>query len=290
MKTSPQCVECFFRQIAKATSGLRLSRRKKAKAFAILTHELLQFDFNQPPVVFGRTIYKTISKLSGIQDIFAKEKMRIEKHLLKFYSDVEQILHNAKDPLYTAAKLCCAANAIDFGAGKSPDLEKLFSQMRKVHLAINHFHTFRDTLKRAKTILFIGDNCGEAFFDRVFIEELLKYKPTLKIFYATRSSPIINDILIADAKRIGLQEVAGVISSGCDYPGLILAKTSSRFQKIYRKADIVVSKGQGNFESLEDIKKDIFYIFKIKCPTVSDFLRIRLHSLLFLYNKNKYMV
>ena len=109
--------------------------------------------------------------------------------------------------------------------------------------------------------------------------------PCLEIFYAVRSLPIINDALVVDAKRAEVDRYAKVFSSGCDYPGLILSKTSKYFKKVWKKVDFVISKGQGNFESLKS-KKDIFYVFKIKCAAVSDFLGLPQDSLLFLYNKS----
>ena len=91
--------------------------------------------------------------------------------------------------------------------------------------------------------------------------------------------------LLVYARKIGIQKTAKILSSGCDYPGIIISKTSKFFKKLYKKADIVISKGQGNFESLADSKKDIFYLFQVKCPAVSDFLSLKESSLLFFYNK-----
>ena len=135
--------------------------------------------------------------------------------------------------------------------------------------------------------MIIGDNCGEAIFDMLFIETMKETYPYAEVFYVTRSSPIINDVVISDTKRIGLQKLAKVISSGCSYPGILLDRISSSFRRIYRKADIVISKGQGNFESLDDENKDIFYLFKVKCPAVSRFLSIPQNKYIFLYNKLK---
>ena len=288
MKTSGKCIECFWRQ-AEITSGLvKLTAKAKKRLNNFLTRRLSVFDFNQPPVVFGKTIYGSISREAGIKDIFAKEKKKIEKHLIKFAPYLRRILCNSQDPLRLAARFCCAANAIDFGAGRIPDLRALLSKIRHSRLRVDDFSVFQESFVKAKVILIIADNCGEAFFDRLFAEAMLKKRPGLKVYYAVRSAPIINDVLISDAKRIGINKVARLISSGCDYPGIIINKTSSYFKRIYRQADIVISKGQGNFESLSDRRKDIYYVFKIKCPTVSDFLALPLNSLLFIRNKNLY--
>lgn len=285
MKTSQECIWCFFRQAESAAALVKLSEKKRAAAFAFVTGKLLRFDFNRPPVVFGRTVYKTISKISGVKDPFLKEKRKVEDYLAKNTAYLEKVLSQTNNPLSTAGHWSCAANAIDFGAGRVPDVKNLVWEIKKVKLSIDHFDIFRRKLSRAKNLLFIGDNCGESFFDRLFIKEILKCYPRVKVFYAVRSAPIINDVLISDARRAGINRYAKVFSSGCDYPGIILSKTSAGFKKIYNDCEVVVSKGQGNFESLEDRDKDIFYLFKAKCPAVSAFIRRPLNSLLFLYKK-----
>jgi uncharacterized protein with ATP-grasp and redox domains len=284
MKTSKKCVNCFLRQAEVTAAMTKLGKEKKKELLSFLTKELLKFDFNHPPVVFGRTIYKSAAKISGIEDPFAKEKLRIEKQLMKQASFLEEILKKEKDPLYAAAKFSCAANAIDFGAGTFPDLKKIIFGLKRIKLIVDHFDILKNKLEKARRLLVVGDNCGESFFDKFFIQQIMKYKPKLEVFYAVRSAPIINDVLISDAKRLGLDKVAKVFSSGCDYPGLILSKTSAYFKDIYKKADFIISKGQGNFEAFEG-KKDIFYFFKVKCPSLSDFLSLPMNSLLLIHNK-----
>jgi len=285
MKASEKCTMCFFKQVEHTADMLKLKSKKREKLLSLVTKKLIKFDFNNPATVFGRTIYKAVSEVSGIKDPFKKEKIRTEKHLLKSDKIIHSNLAKAKDRLRVSAKMSCAANSIDFGAGKQPSVNKLLTQLKNVRLTVNHFSLFQDKLKKAKSILFIGDNCGEGLFDKIFIEEITRCFPKLKIFYAVRSAPVLNDMVLSDAKRIGLDKVAKVFSSGCDYPGIMLNKTSNPFKKVYSTADIIISKGQGNFEAFEDRKKDIFYLFKVKCPAVSDYTSLKLGSLLFLYNK-----
>ncbi len=287
MKTSYLCIPCFFRQIENASSLVGLSKENRDKLHSYITKRLLIFDFNYSPVVFGRTIYKTISQISNKRDPFLEEKIRAEECLLKILPKIRSYLKIVKNPLYITAKMSCIANSIDFGTGKIPKVHGIISQLKNAKLYIDHFLLFKKKIKKKNSILVIGDNCGETIFDLLFIEEIKKHYSGIKIFYATRSAPIINDVVFSDAKRIGLNKVAKVLSSGCDYPGIILKKASPIFKKIYQQADIVVSKGQGNFESLWDIKKDIFYLFKVKCPPVSEFLNTPQNSYIFFYNKFK---
>ncbi|MDD5069272.1 MAG: ARMT1-like domain-containing protein [Candidatus Omnitrophica bacterium] len=285
MRSSKKCIDCFYRQVDMTAGLLKLSKAKHQKAKKVIERKINSFDFSNPPIVFGRAIYRTLSHISGVRDPFLSQKRRIEKQLLNSMADIRSLLNNSPDPFEQSAKACCAANMIDFGAGKIPDLRKFVTDLKKIKLKVNDFKTFKNKLKAARRIMVLGDNCGEIFFDRLFIEQISLFRPELKIVYVSRSAVIINDATVPDAKRAGISGFARIISSGCDYPGLLLTKTSELFQKEYKKADIVLSKGQGNFESYNDNHKAVFYLFKVKCLPVAEQLRLPFNSLLFIYNK-----
>jgi hypothetical protein len=263
-----------------------LTPSDKERFLKDLTRAILKYDFRNPPVIFGRYIYRRFSQITKSEDPFKKEKIRIEGFLKKIISPIERFVDTSPDPLLSAAKLAVWANSIDFGAGNRPNLRHLKEELKKMKFKINHFRIFKDKLYEAKNILVLADNAGETFFDRIFLKEIRREKDNLNIFYATRSGPIINDAQIQDAKKAGIDSYARVISSGCDYPGIILSKASKYFERIYAQAEVIISKGQGNFESLHDRKKHIFYLFKVKCLAVSNYLSLPAGSLLFLYNKN----
>lgn len=170
MKTSTKCVGCFFSQVEKTAEIIKISEKKKQAIYRVLGKELSQFDFDMPPVVFGRVIYKTISKITGNKDPFLKQKRKIERHLVSLYSEIAALIEKDSDPFYKAAKLCCAANAIDFGAGKTPDIKSIVKNLHKEKLTVDHFKEFKSKLRKASEVLFLGDNCGEIFFDKFFIE------------------------------------------------------------------------------------------------------------------------
>ncbi|MFY9402150.1 MAG: ARMT1-like domain-containing protein, partial [Candidatus Omnitrophota bacterium] len=150
---------------------------------------------------------------------------------------------------------------------------------------IFHYPAFKKSLKNAKSILYLADNAGEVVFDRILIEEIKKKYPGKIIFYAVKEKPIINDALLEDALFCGIDRVARIISNGTDAPGTILSLCSSDFKKIYKSADMVISKGQGNFESLSKAKKEIFFLFMVKCPVVAREVKGRIGDYVLLYNK-----
>ena len=159
-------------------------------------------------------------------------------------------------------------------------ISKIFAEedrvIRREDKAIFAYPRFKRALKKAKRILYIGDNAGEAVFDRVLIEEL-KNK---EIIFAVKAKPIINDVLFEDAVVCGIDKCALIISSGCDAPGTLLKFCSREFLKVYRDIDLVISKGQGNFEALAEEKRPIFFLFRAKCPVVAKHLGCKLGDII----------
>jgi uncharacterized protein with ATP-grasp and redox domains len=171
-------------------------------------------------------------------------------------------------PLEEAVKLAAAGNIIDFGAKGHGDLdiEQELASIDQRGFGIYDYDEFFGRLSRADNLLYLCDNAGEIVLDSMFIQEIQKAFPFLQITCAVRERPIINDAILRDAEDVGLDRVATVISSGSVYPGTILAETSDAFQELFENADLVISKGQGNFETLLGTDTDrIFFLLRIKC-------------------------
>ncbi|MBL7085380.1 MAG: DUF89 family protein, partial [Candidatus Omnitrophica bacterium] len=225
------------------------------------------------PSQMGRILYALVSKTTGKDDPFKEIKRKSNKLALALYPRLKKKVQNARDKLLTAVELAIAGNVIDYGVKNSlnivKEIEKIFAEenrlIRKEAKGLFDYPAFKGALKKAKNILYLGDNAGEVLFDRILIEEL-KDK---KIIYAVRDKPIINDALLEDAIFCGIDKYARIISSGCDAPGTILSFCSPQFLKIYRDAELIVSKGQGNFEALAEERGPIFFLFKAKCPVVA---------------------
>ena len=137
-----------------------------------------------------------------------------------------------------------------------------------MNLIRQHYRQFKESVGQSSLILYIADNAGEIVFDRILIEQLLQIKK-MKIVFAVREKPIINDATLDDAFQVGLNEVATIISNGSDAPATILSQCSSKMRDYYQAADLIISKGQGNYESLSDRSENIFFLFKVKCPVIA---------------------
>ena len=216
------------------------------------------------PSEFGREVYRIVSTVTGIKDPFREMKTQHTQQALRLYPKLKELILSSEDPLLTAIRISIAGNVIDFGTTQKFDMEKDLDEILKMDFAINHYLEFCEALNKANTILFIGDNAGETVFDRLLIEKLGK-----PVMYAVRERPIINDAIFEDAVEAGIDKVAEIFSSGCDAPGCILSLCSDEFLELYNSAELIISKGQGNYEGLSDEHRPIFFLLKAKCSVVA---------------------
>jgi hypothetical protein len=173
----------------------------------------------------------------------------------------------APDPFEAAVRVSIAGNVIDFGTGKGTesriDLHGALRKYLEWDIFINEIEPLKEAVKAAGTILFLGDNAGETVLDR----PLLSMLKTERLIYAARGGPIINDATVKDAVLAGIGLHAEVMSTGAILPGTVPGRSSPEFQQLYREADLVISKGQGNFETLSELPRNgrTFMLFVIKC-------------------------
>lgn len=190
----------------------------------------------------------------------------------KFAGEFRNKIRRSSEPLRDAVKIAAAGNIIDFGARRhgSLDIEMELSSIDERSFGRFDFAEFSRRLKLAGKLLYICDNAGEIVFDRLFIEEIRRSNPGLEVTCAVRALPIINDAVLADAHDAGLFDVAEVVSSGSVYPGTLLSETSDEFRGLFDNADVIISKGQGNFETLLDVADErLFFILRIKCDQMA---------------------
>jgi hypothetical protein len=216
--------------------------------------------------------------VTGVNDPFRDLKAKSIDKALALYPSLKRLLGEAKDPLETAVRLAIAGNVIDFGANPDFQLEQDIEEVFQKAPAINHYQGFKEQLGRAQDIVYLGDNAGETVFDRLLIETMNK-----PVTFVVRESPIINDATEEDALASGLGEVATIVSSGCDAPGTVLGGCSEPFLAHLDRADLIISKGQGNYETLSQEKRPIFFLLKAKCPVIARDLGVKVGDIVIKY-------
>lgn len=282
MEIQLDCLPCFMRQVLDA-SRMATDKLDIQKAIIIDTAKLIQNyeEYRYSPSV-GREMHSIVKRHTGVSDPYRQVKDRNIKAALGIYPTLKQYLFNKKDRLYWALKIAATGNIIDSAIYHDIDVESRVEKELGKEFAVCHTDRFEKLLKNCKTLLVIGDNAGETVFDRVLIEELLY----LNIIYAVRSEPIINDATAEDVYASDFNRGIKVISSGCNAPGTIIEECSGEFLEIYNNADIVISKGQGNYETLSEQKREIFFLLKAKCPIVADRLGVHVGDYVLKSNKH----
>lgn len=264
MQTSSECLPCLLRQ-ARQVAELTGCAPARAAEINRAAGQLIQsFNLTLSPPENAIALYGLLARLTGIRDPFAALKAASNRAALALLPRLREIVAGADDPLQTAARLAIAGNVIDYGAQQEFDVERAIANCLTRTPAIDHFAWFREKLSRAERILYLADNCGELVFDRLFIEQLGK-----PVTLVVKAGPIINDALFIDAEECGLTGLCRVVDNTTCCPGTPLNGCSPEFQKLFRAADLIISKGQGNFETLSETAAPLLFLLLVKCLVVA---------------------
>jgi uncharacterized protein with ATP-grasp and redox domains len=269
VKTYLDCIPCFFRQAlaaARMSSADEMIQRHVLNSVALMVPDLA---LNATPPEIAQQVYRVVYEITGNKDPYHEAKIRANESALSCYSRMKDTVDYSNEPLQAACKLSIAGNDIDLGAKVDfGSMESLIENSLASDLDQDNYAKFRKSIEKASLILYIGDNAGETVFDRILIEQILQMKKP-RIVFVVREKQIINDATFNDAIQVGLNKVATIISSGSDAPATILSQCSPEMLSYFQSADVIISKGQGNYESLSGMPENIFFLFKVKCPVIA---------------------
>ncbi|MCP4149777.1 MAG: DUF89 family protein [bacterium] len=280
------CIVCILNQLLRAADFLKLEEGQKdvimqtaLKRAASVSYS----DITAPEYAEG--FYQIVMDVSGEPDPYKTLRYEQNRMVMESIDLFRERIKKSPDSLLAAGYYALLGNIIDYGGVHVFDSAELFRQCGRMDITVNDYDAFAKRLRDAKRLLILADNAGEAVFDKLFIEEMKAFNPELQVDYGVRSKPAINDVIKEDAEYIGIHEVANVFETGSSYAGTIPPRSTATFKKIYENADIVISKGQGNYETLETEEKNILFIFKVKCDVVAKHAGLPLGSLVFAFNK-----
>ena len=264
MLTYLDCMPCFLKQALYtarlSTSSLQVQEEIMARTAGLLS----ELDFSRTPPENATPVYELIAEISGCKDPFAELKKESNQLALDLQENIRDIIKQSDVPLFTAIKYSIAGNIIDYGAHHDFDILDTINKCSTRELALNDYEKLCEDLNTAEKILYLGDNSGEVAFDSLVIEQL-----DHQILFAVREKPIINDALREDAQFCGLDRQCEIISNGTNCPGTPLSRCSAEFREAFNQADLIISKGQGNFETLSEVRAPIYFLLSVKCPVVA---------------------
>lgn len=207
-------------------------------------------------------------------------KRYFNDYVMKKVDKIEEEIKSADDKLLLALQYSLTGNYIDFGTIENvneEDFDRLLDNAKNISLDAHEYAALIKDLETSKRLVILHDNCGEVVFDLILIKNLKKLYPNLQIISVVRGFPVLNDATIEDAEQIGLTEIVNVIENGSNVAGTVLEEISKEALDTIKNADVILAKGQGNFETLYGCGLNVYYLFMCKCKLFAD----RFHKNLF---------
>ena len=284
MNTYLDCIPCFIKQTLKISERVIEDESTRKDVMRLVLSALVELDFQLSPPKMAQIIYRLISERSGVSDLYYQEKEEFNRVALELYPRLKSMVEQSANPWETSLRLAIAGNIIDLGTKgevTQSEINESIDESIAQFLPAAEIKRLKDAVERADSIIYLGDNAGEIVFDKLFIKQM----PLDKICYVVRGEPVINDATMKDARDVGLTEIVEVMDNGSDAPGTILEECSTEFVHRLNNADLIISKGQGNYETLSGIGRNICYLFKVKCPVVARQAQIDVGELVVLWKR-----
>jgi len=275
VRAAPECVPCILRQALSAARRVTDDPWVQRKLlFAVMEH-LPTLNFDRPPAELSYEAMRFACKYLGVADPFAEDKRRFTEKMLAVEDHMRQRIRQAPEPLLGAIRFALAGNMIDLGILDDEAIEReLREDAEGLELAINDYEDLKAALHGARSVVYILDNAGEVVCDKLVIEQLGRPEA----WCVVRKAPIINDATRSDAEAVGLGRLAKITDIGTEALGVPLSHCSADFRELFTSADVVISKGQANFETLDEADRPIFHILRAKCEHIARFLGVPLGS------------
>ncbi len=242
-----------------------------------------------PSPVLTPMFNDAFDKYFGHSDRFAEIKLRSNEYLLERIDSIRERIETSDDPLLLALKLARVGNYIDFGAlGNTVAMEKLDELLASAadeQMDMTEYHQMLTELSNANALLYLADNAGELVLDKLLIEQLIKSFPKLNITLAVRGYPILNDATTEDAGQVGIDKLVEVIDNGSHIAGTYIPDISDKMHDRLNSADVILAKGQGNFETLSGCGLNVYYAFLCKCQLFCGIFNVPMLTGMFLNEK-----
>lgn len=268
MKTTLDCLPCLLRQ---AVDTIRRSTPTEARRITVLRETLLaasSLDFELSPPELSRDLQALIRASTGCLDPYAEARQVFSDLAFNLLPSLEAAVRMDADPLAAAVRLAIAGNVIDLGAKSGLTLREAEATVAGAWLKplLGDLNGLREAIRGSERILFLADNAGEIVLDTI----LLRLLPRGRVTVAVRGGPTLNDATVQDAVAAGIPDLARLMDNGADIPGTALERCSEEFRREFARADLILAKGQGNYETLHGCGAPVFFLFRVKCPIVAD--------------------
>jgi len=284
MKLNLDCIPCFQKQALQAVRFISDDEKLHERVLREVAKKLLESNWDSTPPELAHQVHSIVKRITNEDDPYKEVKKESNDLVLKMYPELKETVKKSRDPLRTAVRLAIAGNIIDFGVLQEFNLEKTIKEVLKKKFAIDDYRKLKEKLKDAETLLFFVDNAGETGLDKLLVETFLETKKLEKIDFVVKGGPIINDATLEDAVYMGLDGLPNseflTISNG--EVGTGPARSSQTVKRWITEHDLVISKGQGNYEGLNE-HNGLFFMLMVKCPIIASDLGVEVGDIILEY-------
>lgn len=270
MKMNDKCLPCVINQAIKVANMTKVDNKEALLREVFLYLSKADFETSTPEMI--GEIFELIKGHTN-SDPYKETRKHYNSLFLQLLPELEEKIAKSDNPFLLAIRYAIVGNIIDFNPIHNTLLEDIYHYLDKtqqMELAINHSEELTKEVVNAKSLLYLGDNCGEICLDKLLLQQIKKVNPEINVFFGVRGKPVVNDSIEEDAYFVGIDHYAKIIDNGDGSIGTVLKRTSSRFRAIYEEADLVISKGQANYECLSEEKKKIFFLLMTKCGVIAN--------------------
>ncbi|OOM70596.1 ARMT1-like domain-containing protein [Clostridium sp. BL-8] len=286
MKIHDKCLPCVVNQAIKVANitGVNNKEELLRKVFTYLSK--MDFEATTPEII--GEVFGMIKEQMNNPDPYKETRNYYNSLFLKLLPEFEKKIDQVANSFQLAVKYAIVGNIIDFNPIHNTLLEDIFDyfeKMERLELAIDDSRTLMEDVLNSKILLYLGDNCGEICMDKIFLKKIKKLNPNVKILFGVRGKPVVNDSIAEDAYAVGIDEYAEIIDNGDGSLGTVLNRTSREFKEIYKNADVVIAKGQANYECLSEEKKNIYFLLMTKCDVIANDIGVEKKKMICMKNK-----
>ncbi len=264
MKLYADCIVCNQRQALQALALIGADEDLSLAVVQAVAQAMAGLPRATTPARSTSIAHRLVRQMTGEPDPYRQVKARHNAAAADLYPQLKALVEEANDRLLMALYVAIAGNIIDLATSGELDVGAEVERILSKRLAVDHYAFFRRDVERARAVLYLGDNAGEVVFDRVLVEEIGPGRVT----YAVKGGPVLNDATLDDARAVGMDRVCRVITTGDDSVGIEFDRASAEFLRAYEEADLILAKGQANFESLSEVDKEVYFLLQAKCTAV----------------------
>jgi len=281
------CIHCYLKQAVSCMEMANVPDERKKEVLYELMDFIKSLDPEASPAYNSSLVLLKTYEIIQNNDPYYFAKKQSNALALELYENVKKKVFESQDPLYNSLKVSVAGNVIDLGIKRDFDVESELAHAFEFGFSIDDYVLLKQKVQNGKNIVVVGDNAGEIVFDKILVEVLNQMGKD--VYYIVKTKPILNDATLEDAKEVGMDKIATIVDTGVGLLGVPKEFVSSKFKQLILNADIVISKGQANFESLdefEEIQDNVFYLLKIKCEFLAKKLNFKHGDLVLINGEN----